>query len=136
MKSQPGFGTSRAPTRSPISRAHMVSIRRSWLSDLEQAIPNRSFTRFRRTPDDISDACTLQYFGRCIPHLQEHAIKRAMVGIGDNEAPELVGIAKRRKRAVHQSNNFAEHDFSWRSPQPVAAFRTANALHDARVLEL
>ena len=59
-----------------------------------------------------------------------------MVGIGSNEASELIRIPKGRKRAVNQTNNLAEFDFRGCAPQPVAALRAPNAFHDACVLEL
>src|SRR5437660_5412822 len=58
-----------------------------------------------------------------------------MIGIGDDQAAELIRISKRCEWTVNQTNDLAEFDLRWCSPQPVAALRTPNAFHDARVLE-
>src|ERR1019366_8070594 len=71
----------------------------------------RWFAGFGRITDDVSDGGVLQYLGRGISHFQEHAIERAMVGIGDDEASELIRTPKGRKRAVNQTNNLADFDF-------------------------
>src|SRR4029077_9805021 len=59
-----------------------------------------------------------------------------MVGIGDDQAPELIRVAKRCEWAINQTNDLAEFDLRRRAPQPVTALRTPNTFHDARVLEL
>jgi len=58
-----------------------------------------------------------------------------MVGIGDNQASELIRISKGREWPVNQTNDLAEFDLRWRAPQPVPALRTPDALHNASVLE-
>src|SRR6266849_3843100 len=196
MKLRPGFGTSKAPMKLPISRAHMASTRRFLRKEtltksntLTLVIPNevralqsaakcrsltsfemtihqsggprnsqlltlralvndrqsrslfrlllcaRPFAGFRRTADDVSDRGALQYLGRGISHLQKHTIERAMVGIGDDEAAELIRIPKGCEWPVNQTNDLAEFDLRWRAPQAVAALRASNAFHEGRVLE-
>src|SRR5258708_36374140 len=58
-----------------------------------------------------------------------------MIGVGDDQAAELIRISKGCQWTVNQTNNLAEFDLRWRAPQPVAALRTPNALDDARVLK-
>src|SRR5580658_168600 len=87
----------------------------------------RSSAGLRRTADDVSDRGTFQYLRRCIPHLEENTIERAMVGIGDHEVPQLIRIPERRQWTVHQSNDLAQFNFPRRAPQSVAALRTAHA---------
>ena len=58
-----------------------------------------------------------------------------MVRIRDHEVPELIRIRKGCEWAVNQANDLAEFDLLRCAPQPIAAFRTPNTFHDARVLE-
>src|ERR1700681_1459151 len=58
-----------------------------------------------------------------------------MVGIGDDQASELIRIPKGCEWTINQTNDLAEFDLRRRAPQPVPALRAPNAFHDARVLE-
>src|SRR5882762_1043139 len=58
-----------------------------------------------------------------------------MIGIGDDQAAELIRIPKGCEWTVNQTNDLAEFDLRGCAPQPVATLRTPNAFHDARVLE-
>src|SRR5437899_924372 len=53
-----------------------------------------------------------------------------MIGICDDQAAELIRIPKGCEWTVNQTNDLAEFDLRWCSPQPVAALRTGS-IHDS-----
>src|SRR2546426_843030 len=83
-----------------------------------------------------SQPSMLKNFGCSIANIQEHLIKRAVLGIAINQAAKLFGVAEGRQWAIDQADNLAKANFPRRSPQLVPAFSAAHALHNAGVLHL
>src|SRR6266516_3400974 len=92
--------------------------------------------RFRALPNNISQRSVLENLGCGIANIEEHLVKRAVLGIAINQAAKLFGVAERRQWAIDQADNLAKANFPRRSPQLVPAFSAAHALHNAGVLHL
>src|SRR5437868_3700750 len=87
--------------------------------------------RFRALPaDNISQRSMLKNFGCSIANIQEHLVKRAVLGIAINQAAKLFGVAERRQWAIDQADNLAKTNFPRRSPQlvPTIAPRTLSTM--------
>jgi hypothetical protein len=87
-----------------------------------------------RRAGDVSDGSAIQNLGGGVAHFQENAIEGAMIGVGGDEAAELIGVAEGRQWAVNQANDLAEFDLGGRTAQTIAALGAANAFDDAGVL--
>src|SRR5438128_5432416 len=92
--------------------------------------------RFRFLANNVSQRRVLENLGCGIANIEEHLVKRAVLGIAINQAAKLFGVAERRQWAIDQADNLAKANFPRRSPQLVPAFSAAHALHDAGVFHL
>src|SRR5437667_8447557 len=129
----------------PFPQSHRLRIFAPWIS-VDHHWQNSGFFgfflalaagRFRALPaHNISQRSMLKNFGCSIANIQEHLIKRAVLGIAINQAAKLFGVAEKRQWAINQADNLAKANFPRRSPQLVPAFSAAHALHNAGVLHL
>src|ERR1700689_5474694 len=85
--------------------------------------------------NDVGQASVLKNTGRCVSHIQEHLVERAVVSIPCNENLQLIRVPERRERPVNQANDFAEPNLERRTAELVASLCAAYALDDARVLQ-
>src|ERR1700683_271440 len=87
------------------------------------------------TLNQLRQGCMFQDFRSRISHVKEHLIEGAMWQVAVDQSAQLIGIGERRKRAVNQANDFAEMNFIGIAAQLIAAFGSANALHDAGIFQ-
>ena len=92
---------------------------------------------FRAGPfcDYVRNCGVVEYLCRGISHVQEHLIKRAVLNIPCDQSPQLIRVPEWCERSVHHTNDLAESDFGWSTPQPPPARTPAHALHDPGVLQ-
>lgn len=87
------------------------------------------------TANKVSNGCVLEDRRGRIAHVQKHPIECAMVWILRNKISQLIRIPKRGERSVHHTNDLAESDLGWSTPQPPTARTPAHALHYPGMLQ-
>src|SRR6266550_5012860 len=78
----------------------------------------------------VGQRCVFQDLGGRIPHVKEHLVECAVVGIPSDKTPQLFSVAERRQRTVNQTNDFAQPDLRGRATQLVSTLGTPSAFHD------
>src|SRR2546427_4173622 len=68
----------------------------------------------------VGERCVFEDLGGRIPHVEEHLVKGAVVGIAGDKAPQLFGVTERRQRTVNQTDDFAEPDLRGRATQLIS----------------
>jgi len=88
-----------------------------------------------RFGDEIGQSRIFQNIRSGIANVQKDLIQSAMRQVAVDEHAQLLGVAKWGERAVYQTHNLAQPDFTRFPAQLVAAFGSTNALNHARVLK-
>ena len=76
-----------------------------------------------------------EYVGRCIAHIEENLVERAVRNIAVDQHTQLIRVTERGQRPVNQPYDFAQVNVRRIAAQLVAALGTAHALDNASVLE-
>ena len=71
-----------------------------------------------------------------IANIERNAEKRPVLRIAVHAPAQGLGIFERSQRPIDLADHFAQRDFLRRPLELVAAIRAAEAIHDARPLEV
>lgn len=96
---------------------------------------NRFSLRAARSCDDVGECRVVEYTCRGISHVQEDLVKCAVLNIPCYQHPQLIHIPKRGEWSTHHTNDVAESDLGWSTPQPPPACTAARALNDPGLLQ-